>query len=316
MGSSIPLASLGAIYLSNSRSGSELSLLDMELHQLRYFLAVVDEGSFTAAAEAVRISQSGISTQLQKLERELSLVLIDRSARQVKLTPAGSRLVPYARAAVAAVDDVAGAAHEIRGLVVGSLRVATVASLAWQPLFDALAAIHTQHPGVEIRLQEAVSDDLIAQVREGAVDVAVAGWADREPEGVQVRVLFDDALVAVVGREHSWATRTSVHPAELVRPDLIALPPGTGARAALDVLMARSGSSVEARWEVATPAYVQMLTSRGLGVGIVSETTARDWNDVVSLRIDDEHARSRLGIVWRHQPSHTAQALLRQLLGG
>lgn len=288
----------------------------MELHQLRYFLAVVDEGSFTAAAVAVRISQSGISIQIQKLERELGISLIDRSARRVALTPAGSRLARYARAAVAAVDDVRGAANDIRGLVVGSLRVATVTGLAWHPLFDALAAIHTQHPGIDIRLHEGNSDDLIAQVRDGTADVAIAAWSDREPEGVEVSVVYDDALVAVVDLGHPWTARARVRPGELPRADLIALPRGTGARAALDALMARSGRTIVPRWEVATPTCIQMLTTRGLGVGIVSATTARDWDDVVPLPIDDELARSRLGVVWRHQPSYAAQALLRQLAVG
>lgn len=77
----------------------------MELHQLRYFLAIVDEGTFTAAAQAVHISQSGISTQLRTLERELGVDLVDRSSRRVHLTPAGERLVPYARAVTTAADD-------------------------------------------------------------------------------------------------------------------------------------------------------------------------------------------------------------------
>ena len=155
----------------------------MELHQLRYFLAVVDEGTFTAAAEAVRISQSGVSTQLQKLEGELGLRLIDRSARRVALTPAGQRLVPYARAAIAAVDDVTGAANDIRGLVTGVLRVATVTGMLWQPLFDALATIHSQHPGIDLRLHEGPSDDLVTEVRDGTADVAIAACAGETPEG-------------------------------------------------------------------------------------------------------------------------------------
>jgi DNA-binding transcriptional LysR family regulator len=286
----------------------------MELHQLRYFLAVVDESSFTAAAHAVRISQSGVSTQLQKLERELGVTLVDRSARRVALTPAGARLVPYARTAVAAVDDVTGAANAIRGLVVGSLRVATVTGMVWEPLFDGLTTLHAEHPGIDIRLQEGASDDLVAQVRAGTVDVAVAAWADREPDGLRVSVVFDDPLVAVVGHGHPWAARGSIRPAELARAALIALPDGTGARAALSALMTRTGKPVQPRWEVATPAYVENLTARGLGVGIVSATTAQDWVDVVALRIDDKRARSRLGIVWRHRPSHAAQALLRRLV--
>ena len=288
----------------------------MELHQLRYFLAVVDEGSFTAAAEAVRISQSGVSTQIQKLERELGVALIDRSARRVALTTAGSSLVPYARNAVAAVDDVTGAARAIRGLVVGTLRVATVTGLVWPRLFDALAAVHAEHPGIDLRLQEGVSDDHVAAVRDGTVDVAVAAWSEQEPHGLEVSVVVDDPLVTVVAREHPWAARVRLSPAELTRDDLVTLPRGTGSRAALDVLLRRTGRVVEPRWEVATPAYVQMLASRGIGVGVVSATTAADWDDIAVLPIDDPGARSRLGVVWRSSPSHAARALLGHLVGG
>ncbi len=286
----------------------------MELHQLRYFLAVVDEGTFTAAADAIRISQSGVSTQIQKLERELGLALLDRSARQVTLTPAGVRLVPYARSAVAAVDAVTGAANDLRGLVVGSLRVGTVTGPVFSRLFDALATLHAEHPGLDLRLEEGASDDLIAQVRAGTLDVAIAAWSNAAPESVEVSVIVDDELVAVVGHGHPWAARQRIRAAELARADLIALPRGTGARAALDGLTARLGTTTTPRWEVATPAYVELLAARGLGVGIVSATTAADWEDVISLPIADKEARSQLGIVWSTRPSHAAQALVGQLV--
>src|SRR5689334_15100146 len=112
-------ASAAANYLSNIKIRSELSSWVMELHQLRYFLAVVDEGSFSAAAQAVRISQSGVSTQIQKLERELGVSLIDRSPRRLTLTPAGRALLPAIRSVLTAVAQVSATAHDLRGLVVG-----------------------------------------------------------------------------------------------------------------------------------------------------------------------------------------------------
>ena len=288
----------------------------MELHQLRYFLAVVDEGSFTAAAQAMRISQSGISTQLQKLERELGVPLIDRSARRIALTPAGSSLVAPARNAIAAVSGVTDAALAIRGLVVGALRIATVTGLVWPRLFDALAAVHTEHPGIDLRLHEGTSDAAVQGVRDGSVDVAVAAWADEEPYAVELSVIVDDPLVAVVAHGHPWAERARLRAAELDRDDLVTLPVGTGSRAALDALLRRrTGRPAGPRWEVATPAYVQMLAVRGLGIGVVSATTAADWYGVAVLPIDDPGARSRLGVVWRSSPSHAARALLGHLVG-
>lgn len=285
----------------------------MELHQLRYFLAVVDEGTFTAAADAVQVSQSGISTQVQKLERELGVTLIDRSTRHVSVTPAGSHLLPYARAVITAVEDVRGAAGDLRGLAVGSLRVGTVIGLDWPPLFDALADVHSRYPGIDLRLDEANSDDLIAGVRAGTLDVAVAAWSDHAPEDLEVSVVVDDPLVATLPPDHRWSRRTRLRPSEIAGTDLIALPRGTGARSALDALLARIGAGGNPRWEVATPAYVRLLAGRGLGVGIVSATTAAAWSDLVRLRIDDRAARSRLGIVWRRRPSHATRALLRVL---
>lgn len=287
----------------------------MELHQLRYFIAVVDSGTFTAAAEAVRISQSGVSTQLQKFERELGVTLIDRTARRVSLTPAGEKLLPYARAALAAVDDVTSAANDIRGLVTGSLRVATVTGLNWPPLFDAVAAVHTEHPGIDLRLHEGTSDALIAEVRGGTVDVAIAAWSGTAPEGVPSAVVFDDPTVAIVGASHTWAARSFVRPAEIARAELIALPSGTGARTALDGLLARAGMErVAPRWEVSSPVGVQMLASRGVGVGIVSATTAEGWDGVIAVPISDDRARSQLGVVWQPHPNHAAAAFLDRLL--
>ncbi|GAA4164400.1 LysR substrate-binding domain-containing protein [Gryllotalpicola daejeonensis] len=285
----------------------------MELHQLRYVLAVVEQGSFTAAAAAVRVHQSGVSTQVQKLERELGVTIFDRSARRVTLTPEGERVVAQARAAVAAVDEVAETANALRGLVIGSLRVGTVTGFAWGPLFDALADIHAQHPGVDIRVQEGESDDLISQVRSGALDVAFAAWSGDSPDGLEVDVVFDDVLVAVVARDHPWAARTRVRLAELARADLIALPVGTGARSALDRALSRVGALRAPRWEVASPTYVAALASRGLGVGIVSSTTALGWDELVTLRIADDEWGSKLGVLHRPAPMLAARAFLDRL---
>lgn len=285
----------------------------MELHQLRYFLAVVDSGSFTAAAAAVHVSQSGVSAQVQKLERELGVALFDRTARRAVLTADGERLLPVAREALAGVDRVRTTADDLRGLIVGSLRVGTVSGLAWPPLFDALASLHSAHPGLDIRLHEGASDELTGAVLRGESDLVVAAWTTAPPEGLETRVVFDDALVAVVSRDHPWASRRSIRPAELLDADLVALTEGTGARAALDRLLSAHGGSKRPRWEVSTPAFVEMLAVRGLGVGIVSETTCAGWPHVRVLHIDAPDARSRLGIAWRGSPGHATRALLSAL---
>lgn len=282
----------------------------MELHQVRYVLAVVDTGSFTAAAEAVHVSQSGVSAQVQKLERELGVALFDRSARRATLTDDGERLLPVLRAALEAIGEISATAADLRGLLLGSLRVGTVFGLTWPAFYDALAEIAAAHPGLELRLREDTSSRLSHAVRRGELDIALVAWAERPPDGLEAFAIFDDPLVAVVSPSHPWAARRAIRPRELTGMDLIALPEGTGDRAALDTLLAPFPGASEPRWEVSTPAVVEKLAVRGLGVGVVSAATCRRWTDIRAVPIDAPAVRSRLGAVWRPGPTRAARALL------
>ena len=287
----------------------------MELHQIVYALTVADTASFTAAAAQLHVSQSGVSTQVRKLERELGVSLFDRTSRRVTLTAEGARMLPALRTAAAAVDGVRAQASDLRGLVVGSLRIGTVTGLGWSAFFDAVAAIHGAYPGVDLRLMESASSDLIERVKAGDVDVVVAAWSPDAPEGLMSETVFDDALVAVVAQSHPWAARKVIRPSELARTDLIALPRGTGARDAMDLMFARAGTAAVPRWEAASPISLTALASRAVGVAVASETTVGDSRGLVVLRIADPDARSRLGVAWRDRPTPAAQAFLNELLG-
>lgn len=124
----------------------------MELRQLEYFVAVAEERNFTRAAERVHISQSGVSAQIRRLERELGAELFDRSARTVTLTVAGKAALAHARTALAAAGAVGQAVGEVSDLIRGRLTVGMVVGCTVTPLFEALAAFHRDHPGVELSL--------------------------------------------------------------------------------------------------------------------------------------------------------------------
>ncbi|MFE0733578.1 LysR family transcriptional regulator [Streptomyces sp. NPDC058855] len=91
----------------------------MELHRLRYFVTVVEEGSFTRAAARLRLAQPGLSAQIARLERELGQRLLDRTGRAVTPTEVGAAVLPYARAALAAAEAVRDTAAEFAGLLRG-----------------------------------------------------------------------------------------------------------------------------------------------------------------------------------------------------
>src|SRR4051812_2373139 len=108
----------------------------MELRQLAYFVAVAEEGSFTRAAERVNIAQPGVSAQIRQLERELGQELLDRSVRSVRLTEVGAAVLPYARAALEAVDGARQAVAELSGLLRGQVSVGMLTACGAVDLFE------------------------------------------------------------------------------------------------------------------------------------------------------------------------------------
>ncbi|MBX6768416.1 MAG: LysR family transcriptional regulator, partial [Actinomadura rubrobrunea] len=246
----------------------------MELRQLEYFVAVAEERNFTRAAERVRISQSGVSAQIRRLERELGAELFDRSGRTAALTVAGKAALEHARAALAAAHAMGQAVGEVTDLIRGRLAVGMVVGCTVTPLFDALAGFHRAHPGVEIALLEDGSDRLMDGVRDGALDLALVGTATAEPDGLHALTVSSERLVAVVPAGHPLADRRTVALGDLDGRPVVCMPPGTGLRTVFDRGCAARGVRPVVAFEASAADAVAALAARGLGVGILSTSMA------------------------------------------
>ncbi|MFD6077804.1 LysR family transcriptional regulator [Streptomyces hydrogenans] len=275
----------------------------MELRQLEYFVAVAEERNFTRAAERVHISQSGVSSQIRRLEHELGAELFDRSARTVTLTVAGEAALAHARAALASAGAVARAVDEVTGLVRGRLTVGMVVGCTVTPLFDALAAFHEAHPGVEIRLREDTSARLADAVRSGTVDLALVGAAATTPDGLDALTIVDERLVAAVPPGHPLAALPHVSLRELTAHPLVCMPPGTGLRAVLDQACAEQDLHPAIALEAGAADAIADLAARGLGVAVLSASMATPHTDrLTALPLADADVPALLALVW--QPAH------------
>src|SRR5437762_2560837 len=144
------------------------------LRQLEYFVTVVDEGSFTRAAEVLHVTQPGLSHQFQALERELGGPLLERLPRKVRLTPAGRAMLPHARASLAHAELARSAARRASSVTAGELHLATLYSISVGVLPAALRSWRRDNPGLKVRLAEfRHTDDLVAAMEAGQADVAV-----------------------------------------------------------------------------------------------------------------------------------------------
>jgi DNA-binding transcriptional LysR family regulator len=288
----------------------KLESVVVELRQLEYFVAVAEEANFTRAAERVHISQSGVSAQVRALENELGAPLFDRSGRAARLTAAGSAALPHAWDALDAASALRDAVDEVNGLVRGRLTVGMITGCEVTPLFDALAAFHGEHPGIEIALQEDNSDRLIDNVRAGVVDIALVGVSARPPEGLSAQVIISEGLVAAVPPDHPLAGQSSVELAALTAYPMVSLPVGTGIRAVLDQACAAAGLRPDIALQATAPGAVADLAARGLGVAVLSASMASAYADLRAVPIDGVDIPALLALVWRPAASPALRGLL------
>jgi DNA-binding transcriptional LysR family regulator len=279
----------------------------MEIHQLQYFVAVAEEASFTRAAARVHVAQPGVSAQVRRLETELGQQLLDRSGRSVTLTEVGAAVLPFARAALDALDGARLAVDQLAGLVRGQVTVGMVSGCALPSLAELLSDFHGRYPGVAITLTEDGSDRLMEQLRDGTLDLALIGAAGPAAEGLETAVVLDDALVAAVAPGGPLAEERSVTVAQLREQPLLSLPRGTGVRAALDAACADAGFTPRIVLEASALPMVAQLAQRGLGVAILPASAAPD-GALRALPIVEPRLRSRLELAWSRSAAQSPAA--------
>ncbi len=247
----------------------------MDLKQMRYVVAVAETGSFTRAAERCFVVQSALSHQIKALEREIGFELFARTSRRVDITAAGAAFLPEARrslhAAERAVADAAGAIGEVRGrLVLGVIPTVTGIDVP-----AALLAFRTAHPAVSISLQVGGSDEFIAGIRDGTVDVGVLGLPSGDvPTGVRSRVIARDRHVAVLAADHPLAGRRSVDLARLAEETFVDFPTDTPGRAQSDRAFEAIGLTREVAFEVMALDIMAGLVQAGLGIALLPSAVA------------------------------------------
>jgi DNA-binding transcriptional LysR family regulator len=245
----------------------------MELRDLQYFLACVDEGNVTRAARRVHAAQPTLSHALRRLEEETGRRLLERRPRhRVRPTPAGVLLAARARRALEAVRGFADDLAALEGLERGVLRVAAIQSLAVTLLPPALAVFARQHAGIEIGVHVATADDVLAAVRDGRADLGlVAGPAPPLSAAVAAELLYREAFVAVVRASDPLARRRQVPLAELRGRPLLLVPASSPTGALIHAACASAGFSPQVRLTIDSGEVLRALVRAGVGATILPE---------------------------------------------
>jgi DNA-binding transcriptional LysR family regulator len=275
--------------------------MDVHLRNLRYFVAVAEEGSVTRAAERLHVSQPALSKQIRLLERDLGFALFSRDNRAISLTTAGEELLGPARdllaAWSAAVRDTTLRAREAEAL----LCVGFLTSVAGGLYKDAAAAFTDEHDGWRIALRLHPWSDATAGLLDGSSDVAFVWLPLPEPERLAWRVLREEPRHVALWPDHPLAAKEELSLEDLLDEPFVALPRSAGV--ARDYWLAtaeRGGRPVKVGAQAGSPDAAFEAVAARQGVVLLAAGNAQRYArpEIVSRPVVDI-SPSELAVAWR-----------------
>ncbi len=267
----------------------------MELHQLRYFLAVARTGSFTRAAEREGVAQPTLSQQIRKLETALGLPLFERLGRGVRLTPAGQRLLSHAQAVLRQMNEARQALEALRDQVAGSLTVGVIPTILPYFLAGRLEQFLRRHPAVEVHVVEEVTDRLLEKLTSGDLDLAIVRLPVRRPHLLCSEILREP-LLAALPPGHRLGAQPELDPRDLEGERLLVLRDGHCLRSQVLTLCRRSASRPQDVLETDQLASITALVASGFGVSVLPAMAAEAAEGCLLRRISGRAWR-RVGYV-------------------
>jgi DNA-binding transcriptional LysR family regulator len=270
---------------------------------LRIFLAALDLGSVTRAADRCGIAPSAAAKRIQVLEANSGMALLERGARGVRATGAGELLARHARTLLDFSDRLTDdlRAYAVGGL--GSVRLhATASALGGHDLAHVLAAFAAEEPGIVVKLREDVSLPILRDLLEGRADLGIVTSGGKIPVGLEAQTWREDRLLVVVPAGHPFIGRNSVGFGEVLEQPLIGVLESGALSLLLEEAAQRLGRHPRYRFHVASTDAARNLVAAGHGVTVMPDGVARPHEARMGLRgipLAERWARRRLRLVTR-----------------
>ncbi len=240
----------------------------MEIHQLRYFLAVAHARNFSRAAERCHVAQPSLSQQILKLENELGEKLFERGGREVILTPAGEIFRSHAERVLDEIDDARQKIGEVRGQVRGRVALGVLPTIAPYFLPAALKIFNTTHPAIEVNVHEDTTAGLSRAIDQRELDLALISDPDGDVRLMTVPLLVEPLWLALPAG-HPLARRRRLTVADVVEQPFIVMQEShcLGGQA-LQFCQSR-GFSPRISFRSAQIETVRAFVAAGLGISLV-----------------------------------------------
>lgn len=282
----------------------------MDIASLHAFVTIADNGSFSSAADRLHVTQPAVSKRVASLEEELNVRLFDRLGRTVRLTEAGTLLLPRARRILAEVDDGRRALRNLTGIVTGSVTLATSHHIGLHRLPPVLRTFTTRYPQVRLDMRFMDSEVACSVVLRGEVELAIVTLPPRVDPPLEALPLWPDPLVLVAARTHPLAQHTTITPQQLAQHAAILPSEATFTRRIFAEQLAQLGVTVSVAFATNYLETIKMMVAVGLGWSVLPRTMLD--GDLVELSVAGLGLERMLGIVRHtgHTLSNAAGALL------
>lgn len=283
------------------------------LKQLRYVCAVAEHKHFSKAAEACHVTQSTLSAAIQELESQLGVVIFERNKKSVLITPLGVRLLHQARLILGNVEDFVGLAKSHDEALTGEIRLGVIPTIGPFMLPHLLAELRKSYPKLKLYLREALSAQLLQQLQEGKLDLAILAFPYVMPD-METLSLFRDDFVLCLPPGHQLEKSKQVKQYQLQGESLLLLEEGHCLRDhALEACKLESADTDLVYQGTSLHTLVQMVAN-GLGVTLLPAiSVAGDVLGDTHLKIkefNNENVSRKIGMAWRKSDPRREEYLL------
>ncbi|MBT8038954.1 MAG: LysR family transcriptional regulator [Xanthomonadales bacterium] len=274
----------------------------MNLRALQYFVKLADLQHFSKAAKACFVSQPTLSTQIKKLEEELGVQLVERSPKNVMLTPVGEEIADRARLVLRDVEQIRSVARRSGNPAKGTLRLGLFPTLAPYFLPHVVPGIRKAYPELTLQLAEEKTETILSMLRKGSLDAGVLALPI-DGEGLSIEILFAEPFVMAVPNNHPLAEKSEIVMSDLTHTELLLLEDGHCLRDHALEVCAMAGARERVDFHATSMETLRQMVAAEVGVTLmplmaVKPPIARTANVTIRPFADPVPSRT-LALVWR-----------------
>ncbi|NIF30814.1 LysR family transcriptional regulator [Enterobacter sp. Cy-643] len=242
--------------------------MNYSLRQLRVFVAVAHAGSFSRAGESIGLSQSAVSHSLKELEAELGVKVLDRTTREVVLTPAGELLAPRLERLLEELTTTLLDARVVGHQLSGTVRVAASQTLSAHLMPQSIAASAEAYPNIRFMLHDASQQWVLQSIRQGEVDFGVV-IDPVQASDLECETVLSEPFLLLCRSDHPFAEREQIDWQALQGQKLVLQDYASGSRPLIDEAFIRQGIEVNVVQQIGHPATLYPMVEAGIGLSVL-----------------------------------------------